>query len=100
MLQHRAFKITSYMQSMLCLMSQNLVFNETSSLLKELLNISLSAKQCQRVSQWYGDQINPIINANQIDFIPQLSPPKKDDICYVMMDVCCIHVMTGGKRIN
>ncbi|MGK0315999.1 MAG: hypothetical protein ACI86M_002231 [Saprospiraceae bacterium] len=100
MLQHSAFKITTYMQSMICLISQYVVFNETSSLLKELLNISLSAKQCQRASQWYGDQINPIINANQIDFIPQLSPSKKDDICYVMMDVYCIPVMTGGKRIN
>ena len=100
MLQHSAFKITTYMQSMICLMSQNVVFNEASSLLKELLNISLSAKQCQRVSQWYGDQINPIINANQIDFIPQLSPPKKDDICYVMMDGCMWYTRDDGWKEN
>jgi hypothetical protein len=100
MLHHSAFKITTYMQSMICLLSHNVVFSEASSLLKELLNLSLSAKQCQRVSQWYGDQINPIINANQIDFIPQLSPPKKDDICYVMMDGCMLYTRDDGWKEN
>jgi len=100
MLQHSAFKITTYMQSMTCLLSQNVVFSEASGLLKELLNITFSAKQCQRVSQWYGNQIDPIITANQIDFIPQLSPPRKEDTCYVMMDGCMLYTRDDGWKEN
>jgi len=88
------------MQSMICLLSQNVVFNEASDMLKEFLNITLSAKQCQRVSEWYGEQIDPIIKANQIEYIPQLKPPQKDEVCYVMMDGCMIYTRDDGWKEN
>lgn len=87
MLQHQAFKITVYMQSLICMLSQSTVFDEASRLLERLLNIDLSAKQFQRVSEWYGRQIDPIIEANHTDYMPQLSVPKTaDEHAYVMVD--------------
>lgn len=53
----------------------------------KILPINLSANQIQRVSEWYGKQIDPIIKANQTEFIAKL-PPKKnaEETTYVMMD--------------
>lgn len=79
------------MQSLICLMSQNSVFEGASEILNRLLGIDLSAKQFQRVSEWYGTQIDPIIQANQIEYIPQLAPPiNKEEHTYVMMDGCML----------
>ena len=80
------------MQSLVCLLAQHVVFEGASSLLKEILGIDLSGKQIQRVSEWYGKQIDPIIEANQIEYIPQLPQPKtKDERTYVMMDGSMIY---------
>jgi hypothetical protein len=86
-LQHDAFKITMYLQSLICLLAQDVVFDGASLLLKRLLLIDLSSKQIQRVSQWYGCQIDPIINANHTEYMAELSPVKdKDEHTYVMVD--------------
>lgn len=75
------------MQSLVCVLAQHLVFEGASSLLKEILGIDLSGKQIQRVSEWYGTELDPIIEANHSEYIPQLSEPKtKDERTYVMMD--------------
>ena len=79
------------MQSLVCMLSQSTVFEEASQLLRRLLKIDLSAKQFQRVSEYYGDQIDPIIEANHTDYMPQLTPAKdKDENLYVMVDGCMI----------
>ena len=78
-LQHKAFKITAYLQSLICLLAQDVVFENASALLNKLLNIDLSAKQIQRVSQWYGGQIDPIIRANHTAYIPRLRSVKDED---------------------
>jgi hypothetical protein len=75
-------------QSIICLLSQQSVFAEASSVLKKMLNLDISAKQFQNVSEFYGDQLDPIIKANQAEYIPQLSESKstEDAVTYVMMD--------------
>lgn len=79
------------MQSMICILSQSTVFEEASRLLKRLLKIDLSAKQFQRVSEYYGKQIDPIVQANHIEYMPQLTPPKqRDENLYVMVDGCML----------
>lgn len=88
-LQHKAFKITMYMQSLICLLAQDLVFYGASQILKNLLHIDLSAKQFQRVSEWYGSQIDPIVQANHTEYMPQLQDTKeKEGHTYVMVDGC------------
>jgi len=69
------------------LLAQDAVFEGASQLLKRLLRVDLSAKQIQRVSQWYGSQIDPIITANHTEHMPQLGPVKnKEEHTYVMVD--------------
>jgi hypothetical protein len=101
LLQHNSFKITMYVQSLICFLSQSLVFEEASKLLNRTLNVNVSAKQCQRVSEWYGAQLDPIINANHIEYIPQLSPLKsKDEHTYIMIDGSMIYTRDDGWKEN
>lgn len=81
------FKISLFLQDAICDLAQNSVFEYVSRILFKLLFIQISAKQVQRVSEWYGDQLNSIVKANQIEYIPQL-PEKKDknEVTYVMPD--------------
>lgn len=81
------FKISLFLQDAICDLAQNSVFEYVSRILFKLLFIQISAKQIQRVSEWYGDQLNSIVKANQIEYIPQL-PEKKDknEVTYVMPD--------------
>lgn len=81
------FKISLFLQDTVCQLAQNSVFDYVSRFLLRLLFIDLSAKQIQRVSEWYGDQLNSIVKANQVEFIPHL-PVKKDksEVTYVMPD--------------
>lgn len=100
-MQHSTYKITAYLQSLICVLSQSVVFNEASSILQTMLNIDLSAKQFQRVSEWYGEQLDPIIEANHKEYILQLPPPKQDDeVCYIMMDGCMLYTRDDGWKEN
>lgn len=98
-LQHKAFKITAYLQSLICLLAQDVVFENASALLNKLLNIDLSAKQIQRVSQWYGGQIDPIIRANHTAYIPRLRSVKdEDEHSYVMIDGSMLYTREQGWK--
>jgi len=83
---HKVFKITMYMQSMICMLGQHSVYKQASELLQNFLGLDVNAMQIQRVCNYYGGEIDPIINANHQEYIPQLSSPKKDDKTYVMVD--------------
>lgn len=86
------FKISQCLQELVCLFSQNMVFDDASEMLERILPINLSNKQIQRVSEWYGDQLNPIIEGNQEAYIPQLpSITKPDEPTYVMTDGSMIY---------
>ena len=75
------------MQGLIYLLGQHVVFEDGSALLKQLLGIDLSAKQIQRVSEWYGEQVDPIIDANHTEYMAQLPQPKtKHERTYVMLD--------------
>jgi hypothetical protein len=90
-----------YMQSLICMMSQNSVFEGASQILNRLLGIDLSGKQFQRVSEWYGGQIDPIIQANQKEYIPELPQPRsKDERTYVMMDGCMLFTREDKWKEN
>lgn len=53
----------------------------------KIFPIELSANQIIRVSEWYGKQIDPIIKANQREYIPELPIKKQEEeTTYVMMD--------------
>lgn len=74
------------MQGLVCLLAQHTVFDGASDILERMLGLDVSAKQIQRVSEWYGEQIDPIIEANHTQYMPQLPEPKYDELTYVMVD--------------
>ena len=88
------FKVSMALQELICLFAQSSVFEDVSDLLEKVFPISISNKQIQRVSEWYGDQLNPIIEANQEEFIPQLPKMKQpEQTTYVMVDGSMINTI-------
>jgi len=74
------------MQSMLCMLGQHSVYKEASNLLQRFLGLDVSGMQIQRVCNYYGSQIDPIVNANHEQYIPKLSTRTEEDELYVMVD--------------
>jgi hypothetical protein len=100
-LQHKSFAISMYLQSLMCTLAQNSVFEEASDILNKMLSIDMSAKQLQRVSEYYGGELNPIIQANHTDFIPKLPDKKtKDDYLYIMLDGCMLFTLSDAWKEN
>lgn len=79
------FGMSQRTQAILCTMGQAMVFEEGSEVLEELLGLNLSAKQIQRVSEYYGEKFNGLVEANCGAVIPQLGSNAEDSV-YVMVD--------------
>ncbi len=92
------FAITNYLQIIMCMLGQSKVYSEASQMLKELLHIDVSGMQIQRVSTYYGEMINPIIEKNIISCIPKLEDVQKDDDIYVMVDGSMIFTRDEGWK--
>jgi len=75
-----------YMQSMICMLGQHSVYQEAAALFKRFLGLDINAMQIQRVCNYYGEQIDPIVKANHEQYIPKLAEPLKDEHTYVMVD--------------
>lgn len=89
MAQHtERFGISPKLQEIICLLGQGYVFEEGEDLLAEILNIAISAKQIQRVSEHYGQAIEE----QQEQFVKEQAPvpvidiKKASDPLYMMMD--------------
>ncbi|TVR76001.1 MAG: hypothetical protein EA409_13890 [Saprospirales bacterium] len=81
------------------MLDQHSVFESAYGLLMKFLGVDVSAKQVQRISEFYGEQIDPIIQADHIEYIPKLPPTKKqDDVCYVMLDGTMVITRDEGWR--
>ena len=74
------------MQVLLCLLGQSKVFEEASELLDKLVGLKISGMQIQRVSEYYGAQLDPAINRNIESCIPKINEVKREDTVYVMTD--------------
>jgi hypothetical protein len=70
----------------MCYVGQNNVFEEGEELLRKTMNLEISCRQIQRVSEHYGEQIDK----QQIEYnpvvLPQISVKDKQDPVYIMMD--------------
>ena len=51
------FGISSKLQELMCLLAHDHVFDESESLFQVFLGLDVSAKQIQRVSEHYGEQL-------------------------------------------
>lgn len=54
------FGISHRLQSVICLIGQNQVFEDGEKLMQDLMGIEMSAKQIQRVSEHYGKKIEEL----------------------------------------
>lgn len=54
---HSPFQMSAYLQELTCLVGQSVVFSEGSMLLERLAGLSVTAKQIERVSHYYGEQL-------------------------------------------
>jgi hypothetical protein len=87
----KKFAITRHIQILLCTLGQSRVFEEAASqLLKELIGLETSAIQIQRVSEYYGGQLDGAVNRNITTCIAKLDQNdpggSKDSSTYVMID--------------
>lgn len=84
------------MQFILCTVGQAMVFEEGSEVLEELLGLDLSAKQIQRVSEYYGEKFNGLVESNCRAVIPELQKANSSRV-YVMVDGSML-CMRGENR--
>ena len=88
------------MQEVLCLLGQAYVFEESEEVLAQLLGITLSAKQIQRVSEHYGqaleDQQQQYQQQEQEAPVLKLKAPQEP--VYVMMDGSMVFTREEGWK--
>lgn len=92
------FSISVHMQDLICYAGQSLVYEEASCLLEKALGISISGMQIQRMSLYYGEQLNELINCNCESVIPSGRTSTKEDTAYVMMDGAMIYTRDHGWK--
>ncbi len=80
------FGISERMRVVLSNMGQALVYQEVTELIKELIDVEIAPCQVQRVSNYYGGLMDPLIEANCEEVLPSIEPKDKEDYSYVMMD--------------
>jgi hypothetical protein len=86
--QHtKSYGISSKLQELICLLAQDCVFEEAEELFEQFLGISISAKQIQRVSEYYGAKLEESETNYQEETreVPLLSAGT-EDVVYVTTD--------------
>jgi hypothetical protein len=87
------FGVSSKLQEIICLLSNNSVFSEAMESLQCLLGVTISAKQIQRVSEHYGQKLEELEVSYQdahLD-VPLVEPNLTGEPVYVTMDGSMIY---------
>jgi hypothetical protein len=77
----------------MCLFAASCVFEEAENMLSRLLGISVSAKQIQRVSEYYGQKLEELEERYQ-DYtleVPLVVPKTSEDTVYITIDGSMIY---------
>jgi hypothetical protein len=84
------FGISSKLQEVLCLLANEHVFEGAEDILYNLLGISISAKQIQRVSEYYGQKLEELEERYQSEValpeVPLIESKTSNNPVYVMLD--------------
>ena len=70
----------------MCYLGQSCVFEDGEKLLKKTINIEMSSRQIQRVSEHYGNQIEQQMQEYNPEVLPQIPIKDKNDYSYIMVD--------------
>jgi len=87
------FRISPYLQTKICYVGQKEIFAEGSDSLEELGGISVTAKQIERVSHYWGEEIGQIEEQAALN---ELQRPK--GLHYVMVDGAMILSREDGWK--
>ena len=82
------FGVISKLQEIICLLAQEKVFSEAEETLEALLGIEICARQIQRVSEYYGEQLEEMEGNYQkghVD-VPLVISQKSKEPVYVTVD--------------
>ena len=79
------FRMSAYLQEMSCYAGQAMVFEEASQFIGKYLLIDLNAKQIERVSHHYGEQIEQVLE-EKIEKLAVVKHNDADEPHYVMPD--------------
>ncbi|HEX8278360.1 MAG TPA: hypothetical protein VF540_06675 [Segetibacter sp.] len=96
----RHFGITAKLQEILCLLAQGYVFEQAAEILAELLGIHISAKQIQRLSENYGQQLEGQLQeqAQGKQAAAVLPLKTKQEPVYVMLDGSMVFTRKAGWK--
>jgi len=96
-----SFGMTAYLQDHVCFIGQKEVFEEGSETLSRLLNIDVSNKQIQRVSHYFGAQLEGHIES-QIEQPPlstcSTSENTRCSTTYAMCEGSMVHTKEAGWK--
>ena len=105
--QHTSkFGISAKLQDMMCLLAHDHVFEESENLLREFLGLEISAKQIQRISEHYGQELEDLERSYQEDEgassveqpeVPVVSSTGEDPV-YVMVDGSMIFTFDSRNK--
>ena len=88
------FGISAKLQEIICLLAHDHVFEESENLLREFLGLEISAKQIQRISEYYGQELEELESNYQEQEeasdrkqpeVPVVSQTSEEPV-YVMVD--------------
>jgi hypothetical protein len=90
--QTEKFGISSKLEEIMCLLAQECVFDGGENMLAELLGISVSAKQIQRVSEYYGEKLEEMEEEYQEETqsVPVVSDSSEEPV-YITVDVSMVY---------
>lgn len=80
-----SFAISEKLRALCCLVGQAEVYDQGRELLQKIGGVDISAMQIQRLCCYYGQQLDPLIEADCSAVIPRLEPKDQDPL-YIMVD--------------
>lgn len=94
------FRISPKLQEMLCVLGQGYVFEEGEEILAQTLGIAISAKQIQKVSEHYGEQLEER-QRQYTEFYeqpPRLGLRDENTPVYAMVDGSMVYTREEGWK--
>ena len=87
----KGFRMSHYLQDMVCFVGQTEVFYEGEELLKRLTGLAISDKQIERVSHRYGEELEQQTSAEEKEIL------VNHELHYAMADGSMILTREKGK---
>lgn len=81
-----------------CLVGQAQVYEQASDLLQQVGGISVAGMQIKRVCTYYGDLVDPLIEADSESVIPCLRQVSAQEKVYVMVDGAMLFTLPDQWR--